>query len=149
MNKQPVNYNGDSVTYDRLFEVINDYLDGVRAYSITPDGVCRFRQGQNSCLVGSFLSNYTPDMEGCSLGDERIKAALDLKVSRGSLKLFLELHDRLANINRLGLSITEEQKKVEHSEILQIAEKICSTVSYGHKREADKLKTKITLLLAT
>jgi hypothetical protein len=101
------NYRGKQVTWDRLFEVLEDYLDGRREYSYNKEKeVCYYRRNgtstcETACLIGSFMPDDKYNrvaMEYNDTTDETVIDSLDLApgITETHLYHLQQVHDRLA-----------------------------------------------------
>jgi len=100
------NYRGQEITYSRLWEVLEDYLDGRRVYSISKrDGrlLCCYRLDETpncpvACLVGSFLddSQYRYTMEGYLIYGIEDALLINPQVALDDINFFQRIHDALA-----------------------------------------------------
>lgn len=134
------NYRGQPITYEALFEVLTDYLEGRREYSVEDlseedyDGEnfysfpCVYRKGGKAdspvaCLAGSFIADeqYNDFMEGirfASLGDKYY--TLGDGVTASLVSGFQCVHDYLARgdyrkVKLLFSSLVTEEIPVKYS----------------------------------
>jgi hypothetical protein len=104
------NYRGELVTWPRLFEVLEDYLDGRRKYSfgVSKKGniSCMYRQNSTpecgvTCIAGAFIADddYSPDIEGTGVVYAVLKDKIHLSedVDLGIVVIFQLIHDNLAD----------------------------------------------------
>ena len=104
------NYRGQTVTWPRLFEVLEDYLDGRREYSlgISERGnlTCMYRKDNTpecgvTCIAGAFLADddYSPDIEGTGVvyaAGLQDKIHLSEDIDLDLVQTFQRIHDNLA-----------------------------------------------------
>lgn len=99
------NYRGQEITYSRLWEVLEDYLDGRRVYSIREGSTsCRYRLDETpncpvACLVGSFLDDAqyeAKEMEGKLIYGIADALLINPQVALDDINLFQRIHDALA-----------------------------------------------------
>jgi len=100
-------YRGKQVTWERLFEVLEDYIDGRREYSYNKEKeCCYYRRNQTAtckeaCLIGSFMPDdkyNRVSMEHNDATDETVIGALDLApgITETHLYYLQQVHDRLS-----------------------------------------------------
>jgi hypothetical protein len=109
------NYRGEQVTWDRLFEVLEDYIEGRREYSYSSanGGGCFYRKTEQAdcptaCMIGSFMpdNKYDNRFEGNSVSDSNIQKTISVfkDVPVLALYFFQGVHDSLAE-GYVGLAL--------------------------------------------
>jgi hypothetical protein len=99
------NYRGELVTWERLFEVLEDYIEGRREYSYDEHG-CVYRKDKTpdctvACLIGSFIPDDKYDcdiLESNAADEDAVVSTLNISkdVEVTSLSYIQMVHDSLS-----------------------------------------------------
>jgi hypothetical protein len=147
MPKVAENFRGRVVTWPRMLEVLDDYIEGVRPFSMDEEGHCLLRSGKNACAVGSFIPDekYHPHLEGCSAESARILEVLELDddVEPEHLDALQAFHDHAADL--FGEPAAEsciERLKEKGSDVFPSFYTIARVAPEAYEKEAWKVVSK-------